>query len=110
MVGVGQSGLSRGALAAVGAFVIVLVGVVPMTLAAANPNADPIVSEALNGTPNVIDMPAPAFSLVNQRGVPVSLSSLRGHTLALTFSTPCAPRTVLSLPRSSARPTSVWGQ
>jgi cytochrome oxidase Cu insertion factor (SCO1/SenC/PrrC family) len=76
------------AVAAVGAFAVVLVGVVPMTLAAANPNADPIVSEALNGTPNVIDTPAPAFSLVNQRGVPVSLSSLRGHTLALTFLDP----------------------
>jgi cytochrome oxidase Cu insertion factor (SCO1/SenC/PrrC family) len=36
----------------------------------------------------VIDIPAPAFSLVNQRGVPVSLSSLRGHTLALTFLDP----------------------
>ncbi|MGA2307268.1 MAG: SCO family protein [Acidimicrobiales bacterium] len=77
-----------GVAAAVGAFALVLVGVVPMTLAAANPNADPIVSQALNGTPNVIDIPAPAFSLVDQRGVPVSLASLRGHTLALTFLDP----------------------
>jgi cytochrome oxidase Cu insertion factor (SCO1/SenC/PrrC family) len=77
-----------GIVAAVGAAAIVLVGVAPMTLAAVNPNADPIVAQALNGTPNVIDTPAPAFSLVNQRGVSVSLSSLRGHTVALTFLDP----------------------
>jgi cytochrome oxidase Cu insertion factor (SCO1/SenC/PrrC family) len=77
-----------GIVAAVGAAAIVLVGVAPMALAAANPNADPIVTQALNGTPNVIDTPAPAFSLVNQRGVSVSLSSLRGHTVALTFLDP----------------------
>jgi cytochrome oxidase Cu insertion factor (SCO1/SenC/PrrC family) len=75
-------------VAAVGATAIVLVGVAPMALAAANPNADPIVTQALNGTPNVIDTRAPAFSLVNQRGDPVSLSSLRGHTVALTFLDP----------------------
>jgi cytochrome oxidase Cu insertion factor (SCO1/SenC/PrrC family) len=77
-----------GIVAAVGATAMVAVGVAPMALAAANPNADPIVSQALNGTPNVIDAPAPAFSLVNQRGTRVSLSSLRGHTLALTFLDP----------------------
>jgi cytochrome oxidase Cu insertion factor (SCO1/SenC/PrrC family) len=77
-----------GSVAAVGAAAIVLVGVAPMALAAANPNADPIVTQALNGTPNVIDTPAPAFSLVDQRGDPVSLASLRGHTVALTFLDP----------------------
>ena len=77
-----------GTVAAVGAAAIVVMGVAPMALAAANPNADPIVTQALNGTPNVIDTPAPAFSLVNQRGAPVSLSSLRGHTVVLTFLDP----------------------
>jgi cytochrome oxidase Cu insertion factor (SCO1/SenC/PrrC family) len=77
-----------GIVAAVGAAAMMLVGVTPMALAAADPNADPIVSQALNGTPNVIDLPAPAFSLTNQRGERVSLSSLRGHTLALTFLDP----------------------
>ena len=77
-----------GMMAAAGAAAIVLVGVAPMALAAANPNADPIVTQALNGTPNVIDTQAPAFSLVNQRGDPVTLSSLRGHTVALTFLDP----------------------
>ena len=75
-------------VAALGAAAIVLVGTAPMTLAATNPNADPIISEATNGTPNVIDSPAPPFTLVNQHGIPVSLSSLRGHTVALTFLDP----------------------
>jgi cytochrome oxidase Cu insertion factor (SCO1/SenC/PrrC family) len=75
-------------VAALGAVAIVLVGTAPMTLAAANPNADPIISEAINGTPNVIDSPAPPFSLEDQHGSPVSLSSLRGHTVALTFLDP----------------------
>jgi cytochrome oxidase Cu insertion factor (SCO1/SenC/PrrC family) len=71
-----------------GALAIVVVGTAPMTLAATNPNADPIISEATNGTPNVIDSPAPPFSLVNQHGAPVSLESLRGRTVALTFLDP----------------------
>jgi cytochrome oxidase Cu insertion factor (SCO1/SenC/PrrC family) len=74
--------------AALGAVVVVLVGTAPMTLAATNPNADPIITQALNGTPNIVDTPAPAFTLFNQRGAPVSLSSLRGHTVALTFLDP----------------------
>jgi cytochrome oxidase Cu insertion factor (SCO1/SenC/PrrC family) len=74
--------------AVVGSISIVLVGAVPMSVAAANPYADPIVSQALNGTPNVVNIPAPSFTLEDQRGAPVSLSSLRGHTVALTFLDP----------------------
>jgi len=74
--------------AALGAVVVVLVGTAPMTLAATNPNADPIITQALNGTPNIVDTPAPPFTLFNQRGAPVSLSGLRGHTVALTFLDP----------------------
>ena len=76
---------SLGALAALG---IVLVGTGPMALAAANPNADPILTEALDGTPNSIDTPAPLFSLTDQYGRPVSLAGLRGHVVALTFLDP----------------------
>jgi cytochrome oxidase Cu insertion factor (SCO1/SenC/PrrC family) len=74
--------------AALGAVVVVLVGTAPMTLAATNPNADPIITQALNGTPNIVDTLAPPFTLFNQRGAPVSLSGLRGHTVALTFLDP----------------------
>jgi cytochrome oxidase Cu insertion factor (SCO1/SenC/PrrC family) len=75
-------------LAAVAALGVVLVGTGPMALAAANRNADPILTEALDGTPNTIDNPAPPFALTDQHGQPVSLSSLRGHVVALTFLDP----------------------
>jgi cytochrome oxidase Cu insertion factor (SCO1/SenC/PrrC family) len=81
-------GYLAGVFAALGAVVVVMVGTAPMTLAAMNPNADPIISQALNGTPNIVDAPAPPFGLVDQHGTPVSLSSLRGHTVVLTFLDP----------------------
>ncbi len=79
--------LVRG-IAAVGAIAVVLVGAVPMAFASVSQRADPIVSESTDGTPNLVDIPAPGFDLVDQSGRPVSLSSLRGHVLALTFLDP----------------------
>ena len=67
---------------------IVLVGTAPMAVAAMDRNADPILSEALDGTPNALDTPAPSFSLTDQHGHTLSLASLRGHVLALTFLDP----------------------
>ena len=75
-------------LGAVGAVVIVLVGAAPMALAATNPNADPILTEAANGTPNVLSETAPGFTLTDQHGRQVSLHSLAGHTVVLTFLDP----------------------
>lgn len=70
------------------ALAVVLVGAVPMAAASANPNVDPIVTEAVNGTPDLVNTPAPAFSLVDQLGRPVSLADLRGKAIALTFLDP----------------------
>jgi cytochrome oxidase Cu insertion factor (SCO1/SenC/PrrC family) len=75
-------------LAAVGAVGIVLLGVAPMARAAVNPTADAIVSEAADGTPNFVDIPAAPFSLTDQTGRPVSLHSLSGHVVVLTFLDP----------------------
>jgi len=75
-------------LAAMAAIAVVLVGAVPMASASINRNADPILAVAVNGTPNIVNVPAPAFALVDQDGRPVSLSSLRGRTVALTFLDP----------------------
>ena len=75
-------------IAAVAALAIVIVGTEPMAMAAVNQNADPILTEALDGSPNSIDIPAPQFALTDQHGAPVSLASLRGHTVALTFLDP----------------------
>jgi cytochrome oxidase Cu insertion factor (SCO1/SenC/PrrC family) len=75
-------------VAAVAAVGIVLVGSAPMAMAAINRNADPILTEALDGTPNALDTPAPPFALTDQHGQPVSLAALRGHVVALTFLDP----------------------
>ncbi len=75
-------------VAAIAALAIVIVGTEPMAMAAVNRNADPILTEALDGSPNSLDIPAPQFALTDQHGEPVSLASLRGHTVALTFLDP----------------------
>jgi cytochrome oxidase Cu insertion factor (SCO1/SenC/PrrC family) len=75
-------------LAAGAAAIVVVLGAAPMAFASTNPTADAIVTEATNGTPQATNAPAPPFSLVNQHGQPVSLASLRGKTIALTFLDP----------------------
>ena len=45
------------ALAALGAIGVVTVGALPMALASVNPNADPIVAEAIDGSPNALNTP-----------------------------------------------------
>jgi len=76
---------SLAALAAIG---IALVGAAPMAVASTDSNADPIVAQAIDGTPDVLNVPAPAFRLVDQAGATVSLHSLRGKAVALTFLDP----------------------
>ena len=75
-------------LAAVAALGIVLIGSAPMAVATVDRNADPILTEALDGTPNALDSPAPQFALTDQHGRPVNLAGLRGHVVALTFLDP----------------------
>ncbi|HTU80333.1 MAG TPA: SCO family protein [Solirubrobacteraceae bacterium] len=72
-------------LAALVALAITVVGAAPMAVAATEPHADPIIAEAVDGAPNLIDLPATPFTLVDQHDRPVSLASLRGKTIALTF-------------------------
>jgi cytochrome oxidase Cu insertion factor (SCO1/SenC/PrrC family) len=80
--------LSGRSVAALGAVGVILVGAAPMAFASANPNADPIVAEALTGASAPIDEPAPAFTLTSQTGRQVSLASLRGKVVLLTFLDP----------------------
>jgi cytochrome oxidase Cu insertion factor (SCO1/SenC/PrrC family) len=79
-------GLAAGTV--LGAVGIVLVGAVPMASASLNPHTDVIVTEGVNGQPQQTDTPAGSFQLVDQRNAPVSLASLRGKTIALTFLDP----------------------
>jgi cytochrome oxidase Cu insertion factor (SCO1/SenC/PrrC family) len=75
-------------IAALGAVAVVLVGALPMAVAAGESNADPILAQAATGPIQAIDVRASAFSLIDQRGRSVSLASLRGKVIALTFLDP----------------------
>lgn len=67
---------------------VVLVGIVPMASASLNSTATVIVTEAENGTPNALNAPARPFDLVDQAGKQVTLASLKGKAVALTFLDP----------------------
>jgi cytochrome oxidase Cu insertion factor (SCO1/SenC/PrrC family) len=76
------------AVVAVWAVAITVLGAFPMTAAAASRHASPVIAQALNGTAASYDFPAPQFSLTSQDGSAVSLASLRGKVVLLTFLDP----------------------
>src|SRR5262249_60531132 len=73
---------------AAGALAVFVLGAVPMASAAANRTADPILALAISGTSSRLDLPAPGFSLTDQNGRTVSLASLRGKVVLMTFLDP----------------------
>jgi cytochrome oxidase Cu insertion factor (SCO1/SenC/PrrC family) len=75
-------------IAGIGALGVIIVGAAPMAFATVNPNADPITAEAIAGSNGQLDTPAPNFTLTSQDGKTVSMSSLRGKTVLLTFLDP----------------------
>jgi cytochrome oxidase Cu insertion factor (SCO1/SenC/PrrC family) len=83
-----ESGYAGRLALSLAAVFIVVVGTAPMASASINSQADLMLTEAVNGPPAVISGPAPSFSLINQRDQPVTLTSLRGYTVALTFLDP----------------------
>jgi cytochrome oxidase Cu insertion factor (SCO1/SenC/PrrC family) len=82
---IANPGYAIRALAALGALGVTLVGAAPMAVAATRSHADPILAEAADGPVQPSDLPAHPFGLVDQHGRQVSLASLRGKTVALTF-------------------------
>jgi cytochrome oxidase Cu insertion factor (SCO1/SenC/PrrC family) len=84
----GYSGLGLRALLALWATVIVAVGAAPMALAQASSTASPILAQAIDGSAAPLNFTAPAFSLTDQAGDQVSLASLRGKVVLLTFLDP----------------------
>jgi len=83
-----DSGYAARLAAALGAIVVVLVGTAPMVAASVNSRTDTDLVEAINGAPQASSRPAPDFHLVDQRGHPVSMTGLRGYTVAMTFLDP----------------------
>ncbi|HTZ30538.1 MAG TPA: SCO family protein [Streptosporangiaceae bacterium] len=77
-----------GVVVAIWAIAIVILGAAPMALAQANNNASPIIAQAIDGNAAPLDFKAPAFTLTDQNGKQVSLASLRGKVVLLTFLDP----------------------
>jgi cytochrome oxidase Cu insertion factor (SCO1/SenC/PrrC family) len=79
---------SIGTVAALGALGLIILGAAPMAAAQASPTADPILAEAISGSTAPLNFPAKPFQLTDQHGHPVSLASLRGKVVLLTFLDP----------------------
>jgi cytochrome oxidase Cu insertion factor (SCO1/SenC/PrrC family) len=77
-----------GSVAAVAAVGVIILGAAPMAAAQASPVADTILAQAVDGPSNPVDYAAPAFSLTDQQGRNVTLASLRGKVVLLTFLDP----------------------
>lgn len=75
-------------LASAGAAGLVLLGAVPMVAAEASGTATPILAQAVDGSNAPLTGPAPAFVLSDQFGKRVSMASLRGKVVLLTFLDP----------------------
>jgi cytochrome oxidase Cu insertion factor (SCO1/SenC/PrrC family) len=75
-------------IAAVGALGVILLGAAPMAAAAANRTADPILALAIAGNSSQLNLPAPGFALTDQDGRTVSLASLHGKVVLMTFLDP----------------------
>jgi cytochrome oxidase Cu insertion factor (SCO1/SenC/PrrC family) len=83
-----DSGYAGRLAAAVGAIAVVLIGTAPMVAASVDNRTDTDLAVAANGAPQPASSPAPDFRLVDQRDQPVTLASLRGYTVAMTFLDP----------------------
>jgi cytochrome oxidase Cu insertion factor (SCO1/SenC/PrrC family) len=79
---------SISSVAAVGAIGVIILGAAPMAAAQASPVADTILAQAIDGASTPLNGPAPAFSLTDQHGRDVTLASLRGKVVLLTFLDP----------------------
>jgi cytochrome oxidase Cu insertion factor (SCO1/SenC/PrrC family) len=79
---------SFGTVASVGALGLIILGAAPMAAAQASRNADPILAESIAGSTAPLNFPAKGFQLTDQHGRTVSLASLRGKVVLLTFLDP----------------------
>jgi cytochrome oxidase Cu insertion factor (SCO1/SenC/PrrC family) len=87
---IGRSVAAAGfpAVASLGALGLIILGAAPMAAAQASSNADPILAESIAGSSAPLNFPAKGFALTDQRGQPVSLASLHGKVVLLTFLDP----------------------
>jgi len=87
-VGRTVAGARAQSVAAVTALAIVVLGAAPMAAAAVNRTADPILALAIEGGSTQMNTPADGFALTDQNGRTVTLASLRGKVVLITFLDP----------------------
>jgi cytochrome oxidase Cu insertion factor (SCO1/SenC/PrrC family) len=75
-------------MASIAAIGVVVLGAAPIAEAQASPGASTILAQAVDGSSSPMDIPAPGFTLTDQHGRTVSLASLRGKVILLTFLDP----------------------
>ena len=88
----GFASLRATGVVAVWAIVVVAAGAAPLAMAQVNPVADPIIARAIDGASPPTDTPAAPFQLTSSSGQAVSLASLRGTVVLLTFLDPVSTR------------------
>ena len=79
---------SARSVAAVAALAVIVIGAAPMAVAAANRTADPILALAIAGGSTRWTSPGRGFALTDQNGRTVTLASLRGKVVLMTFLDP----------------------
>ena len=84
----GVATASFSTIVSLGALGLIVLGAAPMAAAQASPNADPILAESIAGSSAPLNFPAKGFALTDQHGQPVTLASLRGKVVLLTFLDP----------------------
>ena len=84
----GVAAASFRTIVSLGALGLIILGAAPMAAAQASPNADPILAESISRSWTPLNYPAKAFQLTDQHGQTVSLGSLRGKVVLLTFLDP----------------------
>jgi cytochrome oxidase Cu insertion factor (SCO1/SenC/PrrC family) len=67
---------------------VIILGALPMAAAQASRNASSLLAYAVDGASAPLHTPAPGFALTDEDGHPVSLASLRGKAVLLTFLDP----------------------
>ena len=75
-------------VAAAWALGLIVLGAFPQATAAASRSADPVIAQAIDGSAAALNFQAPGFRLTDQDGKPVSLASLHGKVVLLTFLDP----------------------
>ena len=75
-------------VAAAGAIGVIILGAAPMAAAQASPVADTVLAQAIDGSSASLNGPAAGFSLTDQHGQTVTLASLHGKVVLLTFLDP----------------------